>query len=318
MRSFLIPLLLCCCLFACDDGDIITFELDFDGELERCDNNTESYLIFDTKDDPSESLVLILERNEENDLLFREPTPPGEPVELPINGSDTRFIFRTYNRPIEGSGSQSELCNLVPPGDLEIIENDEAFSGQVTVTVTIRDDDNDGIPNEDEYGPGGIENPRNSDENAAIPDDIPDYLDQDDDNDNVPTEDEIDNEDLDGDGNPLTNPLDTDEDGVPDFLDDDDDDDEIPTRLEDSTENQNPLANDNIVVDAEGANVYRFRSAEFTQQFTDVGLRNDNEYERTVFTQFTVEDIDLNILRQDVLDFGILETRFFISSEEND
>jgi hypothetical protein len=199
-----------------------------------------------------------------------------------------------------------------------ILEDDEATTGQVFVTVTIRDDDNDGIPNEEEYGPGGIENPRNSDENAPIPDDIPDYLDQDDDNDNVLTEDEIDLADADGDGNPLTNPLDTDGDGVPDFLDDDDDGDGTPTRLEDSTDTLNPLANANVVVDTEGANVFRFRYNEISDQFPDLGLRNDNIYERTVFTRFRIEDIDLNVLRQDVLEFGTFETSFNIEQEEED
>ena len=41
-------------LVACDDGDILTVQLDFEQELERCDNFEDSYIIFDTKDDLSE------------------------------------------------------------------------------------------------------------------------------------------------------------------------------------------------------------------------------------------------------------------------
>ena len=76
-------------LATCDDGDIITVDLDFDGELERCDNDTDSYLIYDTRTSPNESLSLIIERDETNELLFTEATDENIPTELTIDGTTT-------------------------------------------------------------------------------------------------------------------------------------------------------------------------------------------------------------------------------------
>jgi predicted outer membrane repeat protein len=75
------------------------------------------------------------------------------------------------------------------------------------------DDDNDGIPSEDEKG-------RDSDGDG-----IPDYKDTDDDNDTVPTEDEK-SGDLDGDG-------------IPDYLDRDDDGDGVNTDVEKGLDDNN-------------------------------------------------------------------------------
>ena len=47
-------------LVACDDGDIINVTLDFDEVLERCDNFEDSYLVYNTREDPNEALILIL------------------------------------------------------------------------------------------------------------------------------------------------------------------------------------------------------------------------------------------------------------------
>jgi hypothetical protein len=192
-------------LFGCDDGDIITFELEFDGDLKRCENNLDSYLIFDVKDDPSETLSLSLQRTAENEALFREPTPENEPAVLPINGSSTRFIFRTYNR----TPTDAEMCDVIAPGDLVILEDYEATTGRVFVAVTIEDDDNDGIPSifEGRGEPdadGNYPNAQNSDGDI-----YPDYLDADDDNDNIPTEFEIITSD--GDFDPAVNFINTDE-----------------------------------------------------------------------------------------------------------
>ena len=41
---------------------------------------------------------------------------------------------------------------LLPSGDLTVTEDYEANNGTVSITSTIVDDDDDGIPNETEYG----------------------------------------------------------------------------------------------------------------------------------------------------------------------
>ena len=68
-----------------------------------------------------------------------------------------------------------------------------------------------------------------------------------DDNDGIALENELDELDEDGDGDPFTNPLDTDGDGLPNYIDFDDDGDNVPTANELDTENadgdDNPYTN---------------------------------------------------------------------------
>ena len=95
MRRFYIIICLLC-LVTCDDGDILTVELAFDKVLERCENDIASYLIYDTREDPNESLSLIIPRTDLSDLLFTIPTPEGTPAIFPIDGTTVRFNYRTY------------------------------------------------------------------------------------------------------------------------------------------------------------------------------------------------------------------------------
>ena len=57
---------------ACDDGDIFEITLEFDEELDLCIdvNEGESFLLYDTKEDPSESLSLLFPSNTANNLLL--------------------------------------------------------------------------------------------------------------------------------------------------------------------------------------------------------------------------------------------------------
>ena len=300
-------------LLTCDDGDIITVELEFDQELERCEDFEDSYVVFDTREDPSEALILIFPRNETTDTYFINKTPASEIEDFnvissfdinPVAGS--RFIYRSYNRAL----TSDDICSILPPSDLIIRDDDEAESGNVMVTFTFVDDDNDDIPSELEYGPGGIENPQDSDSDG-----IPDYLDQDDDNDNVLTRLELqDDLDEDGDGDPLTNPLNTDGDMYPNYLDADDDGDGTPTRLEDETESQNPRDQDNVFIDSGGMEIYRYLTNEATTEYGDSGLIF-NTYSRSATTRFEIFDVDLGIINTTYIDLGTFEDSFDISNE---
>ncbi|GGW61933.1 hypothetical protein DFQ11_102476 [Winogradskyella epiphytica] len=294
--------ILICAVFlvACDDGDILTVDLDFDQELGICDDFENSYLIFDTRTDPNESLTLVLPKPQYEDL-FLNPTPEGEPVIIDISPTQARFNYRTYNINPDGL-----LCDVLPNSDLIIREDYPANQGTVEVTVTIEDDDNDGIPNIFEYGPGGIENPKDSDGDG-----IPDYLDEDDDNDNVKTKFEI--NDPVGDGNPANNPLDSDGDGIPDYLDEDDDGDGVLTRLEDANGDKNPR--NDMANNAAGELVPHYLNPDETTPYDFPGYTNDNTYTKTVRTHFIVKDIDLEILRTDYIDLGTLTT--IIEVEQN-
>ena len=291
-------------LTACDDGDIFTVDLEFDKELDLCSNNTESFLIYDTRQDPDESLSLIIPRGINDELPFTEATPVDEPIEYVINGSSVRFLYRTYNRSL----ANNELCNPVPPSDLAIVDDHEAPSGTAYATVTIEDDDNDGIPSD-------LEGRGEMDENGDYPDAqdsdgdvIPDYLDQDDDNDNVPTINEIDTDDLDGDDDPTTNPLDTDGDGIPDYLDEDDDGDGVNTILEDENQDKNPRNDLNL--NADGATVPHYLNTLENTPYENPGLTDNNTYTRTVTVNFLVTDFNLDILSADEIDFGTLTYSF--------
>ena len=64
MRSLLILLFCCNFLLSCDDGDVLNVELDFDKNLTLCgDAASTNYILYDTKEDPSESLTLLFPNN---------------------------------------------------------------------------------------------------------------------------------------------------------------------------------------------------------------------------------------------------------------
>ncbi|MBC2846803.1 hypothetical protein [Winogradskyella flava] len=307
-------------LFTCDDGDIITVELEFDQDLERCEDFEDSYVIFDTREDPNEALILIFPRDETTDEYFTNDTP-AEEIDgnsiinsLTIDESAIRFIYRTYNRAL----TADDICSILPPSNLNIIEDYEADAGgTVQVTFSFVDDDNDDVPSIYEYGPGGIDDPQDSDDDG-----IPDYLDQDDDNDNVLTKDELNDDDDDDD--PMTNPLNTDAnlpngDDIPDYLDNDDDGDGFPTRLEDETESQNPRDLENFVIDTGGIEVYRYLSndANAMESFPDSGFIF-NTYTRSATTRFEILNAGLEIINSTYIDMGTFEDSFDIDNEPDE
>ncbi len=293
MRNFLSLVLVALFLFSCDDGDVITVELDFQGNLELCDNNTEDYIIYETKTNPNESLSLVFDRSTANDLIFSPEESPFETT-LNINGSSVLFNYRTYNQ-------EPTFCNIIADPDLVVTQDFSADSGEAVATSVIVDSDDDGISNEDE---------NESTNQDSDGDGIPDYIDQDDDNDNVPTRNEDDN--ADGDDNPLTNPRDTDNDGIPDYLDDDDDGDGILTRLEDENENTNPI--DDFEESSPNPGTPRFLDPDAMEAFGDSGFIQ-NQYTRTVTTTFIINNVDLGIISYDSFNLGTYSSSSTITSE---
>ncbi len=291
-------------LIACDDGDILTVDLDFDEELAQCDNFEEYYLVYDTREDPNEALIFIFEKGDDtNDALFTHATTEGSPAELTIDGVDTRFIYRTYNREL----TADDICAVVSPGDLTVGDDYEADSGDVYVTSTIEDDDNDGVPNEDE-GIAGLpdEDGIYTDSLDTDGDGIPNYLDIDDDGDNVLTENELDEDNEDEDDDPLTNPLDTDGDGIPNYLDADDDGDGVSTRLEDANGENGP-SDDRVAVNGVLVELYLNSAEDTPYDFEDYNAF-ENSYTRTVETTFIINNTDLTIFRTTEITLGTLTT----------
>ncbi|MDO1500838.1 hypothetical protein Q2T40_11925 [Winogradskyella maritima] len=271
MRYLLIVLIFSFLVQSCDDGDIITVELDFEETLSLCEDNVESYLFYNVKDNPDESLSLVFPRSGNDDIF--EPTVSPSSKTLQINGSTERFNYRTYNQ-------EPSFCNIIDDPNTVVLEDFEASAGTAEFTTVFADNDNDGILATDE-GFNTIDPSMSTDTDA---DGIADYIDQDDDNDNIPTRDEDDNED--GDNNPFTNPRDTDNDGTPDYLDNDDDNDGTLTRFED--ENGDGPQNGDIVDINDPNSLPRYRDVSVSDAFEGAPLLNNS------FTR--VRDITVKIL----------------------
>ncbi|TCK69055.1 hypothetical protein DFQ05_0566 [Winogradskyella wandonensis] len=315
MRKYFIALITLIFVTACDDGDVITIDLEFDQQLDLCANNTDVFTIFDLRDDPSESLALIIPRGTDEVVPFFNPTPANTPEIININNSSNLFLYRTYNRDLANTASNRELCSAVIPSDLIIQESYEASGGTAEVTVTVEDDDNDGIPSE-------LEGRGAPDENGNYPnaedfdlDGIPNYLDQDDDDDNVPTRFEIDMDSFD-ENNPTAIFIDTDGDGQFDHLDIDDDEDGVLTINEDQDQNFNPR--DDLANDVNEVLTPHYLNSIEDMDYGSPGKFPTNQYTRTIVASIIIRDFDLEIISQDFIDFGILTNTVTVTTEFED
>ncbi|MDB4094139.1 hypothetical protein N9524_00985 [Flavobacteriaceae bacterium] len=283
MRSVLILLFSCSFFLSCDDGDVLNVEFDFDQDLTLCEINTNSYILYDTKEDPFESLTLLFPKNATNMAIFK-PTTPEEITEMSLNGSSVRFNYRTY------TGDPTDyICQVIPDATVSVNQDYEAKSGTIIFTSTFEDDDNDGVPNALEY------------DGDSDGDGIDDYIDNDDDGDNVLTLNE--NPDPNGDGD-LSDAQDTDGDGTPDYLDDNDDGDATPTRLEDENNNGNLF--DDISPGETKNKKARYLDRNYEDAYV-VTVVNANKFERTYSINISLEDIDLTLLATDNFFFGTYE-----------
>ncbi len=280
MRISLILIFSCFVFISCNDGDVISVELDFDKNMSICgDTTTSNYILYDTKTSPFESLTLLLPNNAQADSIFG-PRISGKTESLLINGNTVRFNYRTYS-----GDPNNYICQDIPDASVSVIDNYEASSGTAIFTTTFEDDDNDGVPNALEF------------DGDSDGDTIPDYKDDDDDGDNVPTINE--NPDPNGDGD-LSDMQDTDGDLIPDYLDEDDDNDGTFTKFEDEDSNGN-LFNDL----GTGATVARFLDNSVNDEYESAV--KSNKFSRTFKINITLENIDISILSTDSLFLGFYE-----------
>ncbi|WP_115463010.1 hypothetical protein [Winogradskyella aurantiaca] len=293
-------------LVACSDGDVITNQLIFSGELERCDNFVDEFLIYDINQDPAEALIFIIPRTEFNERLFDSVISEDDPVVFPINENERRFLYRTYN-------SDPDLCAIVDDGSVVVTADYEAGSGEVELSTSLISFDDDGIPTETEDLNLDGDNDPSTNPTDTDEDGIPDYLDQDDDGDNVPTALEDDN--ADGDNNPATNPRNTDGDELPDYLDPDDDGDNTPTIEED--ENRNGNLFDDFDEESQNINTPRFLDEEASESF-EPAPDNFNNYTEQYTTKFIAVDISLQVISYQRATFGTYITSIIISNSEED
>ena len=281
MRIFLALIFSCFVLFSCNDGDVISVELDFDKSLTLCgDETTSNYILYDTKTTPFESLMLLYPNNSQAEAIFNTENS-GTIQTLTINGNSLIFNYRTYT-----ADPNTYICQDIPDANVSVTDNYEASSGNAVFTTTFEDDDNDGVPNTLEFN-GDSDN-----------DGIENYKDSDDDGDNVPTINE--KPDPNGDGD-LADMQDTDGDLIPDYLDNDDDGDGTLTKLEDENNNGNLF--DDL---ATGAAIARFLDDTVMTSFESTFVRT-NEFSRKFTVNVTLENIDISILSTDSFYLGFYE-----------
>ena len=303
MQKIIYFLSLCLLVTACNDGDIIDVELDFDKTLSICELNPGNFFLYDTKKDPSESLSLIFPRNTTTELIFN-PTENNYKATFAINGTSSKFNYRTYD-----GNPEDLLCNLLPDAATIILKDYAATSGTVTTITTFVDDDDDGIPAHiEDANLDGDNNPATNPTDSDG-DGIPDYLDQDDDNDNVLTKNEKHNY-TEADG--LSKAQDTDGDGIPDYLDDDDDGDGVLTRLEDENMDGNPM-NDRDE-SSPTPSVPRYLDKEAKDVFNYPHF-NRNVYKRTITVKFYISNVNLDVISLTEIDFGTYTYSIMIESE---
>lgn len=297
MRKLLYILSLSLLVTTCNDGDVITAELDFDNTFKVCGD----LVFYKTKTDPAESLSIQISDLTISDLLAVDENNTLE-ISRTINGTSNLFNYRTYSA---GTTASDYFCNDVPPSNLNITNDSESTTGLVTINTVLTEDDNDGIPAEFE----DINGNGNLDDDDTDLDTIPNYLDDDDDGDNVPTVSENPNY---TEENELNTAQDTDSDGIPDYLDPDDDGDGVNTRDEENnSQDKNPL-NDITNVN-EGVD---FLNPNVNSTVPATGYRI-HKIKQTFEISLIIENFQLPNLMQDLLDFGTLNDTSITSDERN-
>lgn len=217
MKKILFVLLVQFILLACDDGEIIVNNFDFeDSTLEWCEEF--EFVFFQINPESNETLALEFSTTENFTSEIGQVL-----VELT---DDDQVIYRRFNSAI----SSDYFCSPIPPTTPTVAEELISNTGEITITTEGTQDDNDGILAEVEDPSGTVDTDN---------DGLFDIIDDDDDGDNVPTilEGLVFNDD--GSIN-VELSLDTDGDGILNYLDPDDDGDGILTRNEDTDGNLNP------------------------------------------------------------------------------
>jgi len=247
MRKIFVFFIFLLTLNACNDGDIITTEIEFGDTFEACGD----LVLFKTKTDPNESFSLQLNNSNITIAGLIETSPDTnnpllvnldatESNELPI-GTTNVLNFRSYT-----TAPINLFCNDVPPTNILVLEDFYSETGIAKFNMELIEDDNDGIPAilEDINGNGNLF------DDDTDGDNLPNFLDVDDDGDNVLTASEgivytegmtlaeLNLSSLNTDAS-FTNG-----DTIPNYLDNDDDGDGVPTRNEEFNTLDNNPTND--------------------------------------------------------------------------
>lgn len=283
MRKLLVLLAAFIFIPSCDDGDVITAELNFGETFEACESLS-NLVAYKTKTDPSESLSLLITSFSKSELLA-----VGSDNTFTITKSATIY-YRTYS---DATLPSNLFCNNIPPN--VSITTDESDACSVIFSTVLVEDDRDGIAAilEDINGNGNL------DDDDTDGDGIPNYIDADDDGDNVLTSDEAPDPNEDG---LIDDAQDTDGDSIPDYLDDDDDGDGVKTRDEEN-QSQDQRPNNDITNSTIGAD---YLNPDVNTLVPATAFRPHTIYE-TYTVGAEVSGISLPFLSQEFLDFGVFQ-----------
>ena len=286
---------------ACDDGDIITEEFDFDDTgVSICEpfstDVTDQAVLYKNKTDTREALILSF--TEIGNVLT------GDYADT-LDLSATNILqYRRFNT----APNADYFCSLIPPNEPRVEEVFEAVAGRIVITTIAVDDDGDGIPRE-------LEQDADGNDIDTDGDNIPNYLDIDDDGDNVPTVNEgvvISGDDL----ILITESRNTDldlpnGDNILDYLDADDDGDGILSKQEDIGGDLGP-ADDRDALDEIA---YYLDPSKTQTAFPEVTERILHTFEREYLVSIRIIDLVLSNGSEEFIfdsyDFGTYTSRVF-------
>lgn len=221
MKKLLLFLSISSLLFACNDGDIIVTDFNFEVENLRNCGGPGGYVFYNiNSSSAAESISLSIDTN---NILFLE-----EGVEeFDVSSSSNNVHYRKYNGDVESD----YFCSNIPPTEPTVSLEYLGESGIAELTTTVFRLDDDGLEEDTSSN-------LDTDEDQLL-----DYFDEDDDGDNVLTIIELGSGFLSGEEE---EPLDTDNDGIPNYLDVDDDNDGVLTRNEDANGDLDPTNDETI------------------------------------------------------------------------
>lgn len=127
MKKILATLFFVFALSGCDDGDLISEEIDLtDAEVEAC-SATESDILYKMTD----RQAMILEIVNLANALPAVPTLEGTPRIIAIGNTTARLVYRIY----DGEPVDDNICASIQPPSPRIIEEWEATAGNIEITT---------------------------------------------------------------------------------------------------------------------------------------------------------------------------------------
>jgi len=133
-KYFLLLITLSLIITSCNDGDILTVNLEFEDELSLCgDVSSANYVIYKTKSDPDESLTLLFPVNATNNLIFYPiEIEHQETLKISSTSSNTvQFNYRFYD-----GDPLVLICQEIPSSTVNITKDYKAEDGGEIQTIS--------------------------------------------------------------------------------------------------------------------------------------------------------------------------------------